>query len=202
MKKLTSLWIVLASVVGFLLFSALFLGVWDGVPQNTKVQLSRDRVEQRITDWIVERNPRATIKDFSGFPRALLEESSASGLDWRLLLAIADKESDMRPDAVSPKGAVGLFQIMPATAAIIAKSRGLEYAPPSKGSLGTLGDPRANLRFAVAYFKDQVDHFGVNERALRAYNRGPSTAREHWPADRYAEDIALKYVALSARLPR
>jgi len=36
--------------------------------------------------------------------------------------------------------------------------------------------------------------------ALRAYNRHPDRAREVWPEDRYAEDVALRYLTLVHRL--
>lgn len=184
---------------------------WVKNPATTRLE-HQDRVEQKIIDWIVERNPKATIKDFSGFPRLLLDESAKAGLDWRLLLAIADKESDMKADAASPKGAIGLFQIMPATAALIAGAKAMEYAPPVKGymdqklprpegSLGTLAEPKSNLRFAIVYYRDQVTKFGMGDKSLQAYNRGPARAREHWPGDRYAVDILSTYVAFAHKWP-
>jgi membrane-bound lytic murein transglycosylase F len=64
------------------------------------------------------------------------------GVDWRLMSAIAYGESNFRHDAVSPRGAVGLMQVMPR----IASSYGVEREQ--------LFDPATNIDVAVRLFKD------------------------------------------------
>jgi len=152
--------------------------------------------EARILSFIVERNPQATIKDFNSFPQVLLAESQSAGIDFRIIMAIIDKESQFNPRAIGKSGEVGLMQVMPSTAATIAKDLGLKWLPPSHNDLGTLGDPRLNIRIGISYLRDQMDKFGATPTALRAYNRGDVSAREYRPGDRYAEDVGLRLVSL------
>lgn len=156
--------------------------------------LASPTLEQAIEDWIVLKNPQATIKDFRGFPAVLLRVSKDAGLDFRLVLAICYKESELHPRAVSSKGAVGLCQIMPATAESVAKSAGL---PP-----GDLKNPAYNVTIAVLYFKDQVASFGMGRQALQAYNRGPAKAAQWWSTDQYAGEVALAYLRIHEEIPR
>ena len=80
------------------------------------------------------------------------------GLDPRLLAALVRAESGFRPEARSHAGAVGLTQLMPATA------RGLGVDPY---------DPIENLDGGARYLKSMLDRFGSTSSALAAYNAGP-----------------------------
>jgi hypothetical protein len=181
-----------------------------GLTQGQVAQEGLDRermaLEQKVIGVIVERNPQATIRDFGGFPRALLDVAEAARLDFRILLAIADKESGFRPDMVGRAGEIGLMQMLPATAEAVAKRLGLDYTPPVPGrngayaSLGSLADPTFNVRVGAEYLRWQIDRYGLNALALRAYNRNPDKATEHWPLDRYAEDVSLRYLVLAQAL--
>jgi len=161
-------------------------------------EATRAARESRVMSWIVETNPQATVKDFAGFPGYLIDVAESRGLDYRLLLAMAAHESGMRPDAVGARGEVGLWQVLPSTAAGIANSLKLDFRPPARGDLGSLRDPRVNALIAAEYFRQQVARFGQGPTALQAYNRGDARARAHWPRDRYAADVALAYLVLVA----
>ncbi len=166
--------------------------------------------EARILSWVVERYPDATIKDFLSFPAVLLDASERAGVDYRLILAMADKESGMNPRAVGRSGEVGLLQLLPSTAALVAKRLDdTSYESPvvSKDRngrphysfLGSLADPKVNVRYGIEYLRWQIQRFGMTPTAIRAYNRPPGRASESWPLDRYAEDVALNYFALVQR---
>ena len=75
-----------------------------------------------------------------------------------LALAVAQAESSLNPSAISPKGAIGLFQLMPATAA----SLGVD---PS--------DPTQNVQGGLAYLQQLYAQYGNWTQALEAYNWGP-----------------------------
>lgn len=86
-----------------------------------------------------------------------------AGLDalsfMQVFCALIEQESRFNPRAVSPKGAQGLGQLMPQTAAL------LEVEDPF--------DPEASLHGAARYFTDQLALFQNVELALAAYNAGP-----------------------------
>jgi len=76
-----------------------------------------------------------------------------------MLVAVAEVESGLRPDAVSPKGARGLLQLMPATAA----------------ELGLNPDhPPSNVLGGARYLRRMLDLFSSTTLALAAYHAGPT----------------------------
>jgi len=97
----------------------------------------------------------------SGVPYADLFNRAAAtyGVDASLLSAIARQESGYRPGAVSPAGAQGLMQLMPATA------RGLGVTDSF--------DPAQAVDGAARLVRDLLDRFGRTDLALAAYNAGP-----------------------------
>ncbi|MCZ2496284.1 transglycosylase SLT domain-containing protein [Xylophilus sp. Kf1] len=100
--------------------------------------------------------------------RQLREASLAAGLDFELLQALIAAESGFNAGAVSPRGAVGLMQLMPATArqyGVVADAR--------REVADKLVDPATNIRAGTRYLRYLVDLFpGRLELALAAYNAG------------------------------
>lgn len=86
------------------------------------------------------------------------------GVDPDLFLRLIGAESSFNPDAVSPKGAAGLAQLMPGTAAELG-------VDPT--------DPIQNLRGGARYLRQQLDEFGDPVLALAAYNAGPGSVRKY-----------------------
>lgn len=89
--------------------------------------------------------------------------ASRQGLDPRLLASLVWAESSFNSTAVSSAGAIGLTQLMPATAA------GLNVDP---------WDPQQNLMGGARFLGGQLDRFGSVELALAAYNAGPGRVEE------------------------
>jgi hypothetical protein len=89
--------------------------------------------------------------------------SQAHGVDPMLVRAVIEVESNYRPRARSPKGAMGLMQLMPATA------RAYNVRNPY--------DPKANIAAGVKHLKSLIDKWGV-ELALAAYNAGEGAVRK------------------------
>ena len=100
--------------------------------------------------------------------------ADANQLDMALLQAVIAAESGFDPSAVSPKGAVGLMQVMPATAQRygVASDRG--------GSVAVkLTDPRTNINTGARYLRDLVKLFpGQLELAVAAYNAGEGAVQK------------------------
>ena len=84
--------------------------------------------------------------------------ANARGLDPALVHAVIQAESAYRPDAVSPKGAVGLMQVMPATG--------------KRFGVNDLDVPESNLRAGTTYLRHLLDRFDNVPLALAAYNAG------------------------------
>lgn len=96
-------------------------------------------------------------------------------LDALLLAALVEVESRFLPDAVSPMGAVGLTQVMPATARWL-------------GVPGDLTDPDSNLDVGARYLSQLLTRFeGDLELALAAYNAGPTTVARYGGVPPYRE---------------
>ena len=93
------------------------------------------------------------------YRQAARDAASKYGIDPEMFLRLIQQESSFRPDVVSPKGAIGLGQLMPATA----KELGVDPT-----------DPMQNLEGAAKYLSQQLKRFGDPSLALAAYNAGPT----------------------------
>ena len=116
----------------------------------------------------------ATGSTLAGVPYANLFTQAASrhGVDASLLAAMASQESNFNASAVSPAGAQGLMQFMPATA------KGLGVNPL---------DPNSAIDGAARYLSSLTKQFGSTELALAAYNAGPGTVSRYGGIPPYPE---------------
>jgi soluble lytic murein transglycosylase len=91
-------------------------------------------------------------------------------IDPALALGIMRQESSFDVAALSPAGARGLMQLMPATAQEVAHRIGEPVSPA-----GLTTDPAQNMRLGTAYLRAMLDHFGgAVPLAVAAYNAGPN----------------------------
>jgi soluble lytic murein transglycosylase len=117
----------------------------------------------------------------------------AAGVDPDLLRAVVRKESAYRPEARSAAGALGLTQLLPATAARLGVLSGLALDPS-----GRLSDPETSVAVGAQYLGLLLERFQVEAAALSAYNAGPAQAAA-WaraqagqPLDEWVEAIPYK----------
>ncbi len=111
------------------------------------------------------------------FPKAYLslykKYASYSNVPISFLYGISRQESMLNPSIKSPVGAVGLMQLMPATAQMVSRKNNWPYS-------GThdLVIPENNIRLGSAYLRDMLDRFDNNRiLAAAAYNAGPNRIR-------------------------
>ena len=118
--------------------------------------------------------PAASGGALAGVPYADLFTRAGAryGVDASLLAAVASKESSFNASAVSPSGAQGLMQFMPATA---------------KGLGVNALDPTSAIDGAARYQSSLGKQFGSTELALAAYNAGPGTVSRYGGIPPYAE---------------
>ena len=130
------------------------------------------------------------------FPTAFAELFNHAALTYgvpeHLAIGVARRESAFWTEARSPVGALGLMQIMPKTAEIVAGKLGLDPPSPER-----LTEPEFNIRLGTAYLGQLLQEFDGNRvLALAAYNAGPSRARA-WqknklPVDAWIESIPFR----------
>jgi len=98
----------------------------------------------------------------------------AYGVDPALVRAVMRNESGFNPGAVSPKGAQGLMQLMPGTAALM--------------GVRDPFDPEQNIAGGVGYLRRCLDRFGHNvPLAVAAYNAGPEAVAKYCTIPPYQE---------------
>lgn len=137
----------------------------------------------RLPATVVAAPPRA-LTGTAGDPLvpALLAAGWANGVDPALLRAVIAVESGARADAVSPRGARGLMQLMPATA----RAAGVSDA-------AHLFDPEINIATGARHLRQLYDRFGSVPLALAAYNAGAGAVARHGRVPPYRE--TTEYVA-------
>jgi soluble lytic murein transglycosylase-like protein len=127
-------------------------------PSGDVVELSGS-VEERLRELQNAKN-RSSRSAGSSWQQEILQASRESGLPPELLRAMMQVESGGNPRAVSPKGAMGLMQLMPGTARLM--------------GVDDPYDPEENLQGGAAYMARMMKKYGDDqELALAAYNAGP-----------------------------
>ncbi len=116
--------------------------------------------------------------------------SRLSGLPPELVYGVMRQESLYRPDAVSSAGAMGLLQLLPATARSTAK----RWKRPEPARADLL-DPAVNAPLGAAHLKELQDRFGGQlPIALAGYNAGPNAALRWLPDAPLAADIWIENI--------
>jgi soluble lytic murein transglycosylase len=112
------------------------------------------------------------------------------GIQEGLIYALIRAESSFSPTALSPVGAVGLMQLMPATAASVSNGGKGEF------DAGTLTSPKTNIRYGVKHLRDLLALYkGDRILAVAAYNAGAGNVNRwrktfgHLRKDEFVENI-------------
>jgi peptidoglycan DL-endopeptidase CwlO len=143
--------------------------------ESVKVQdVGNPTVIRRVLPQQATTAPASAGAALAGVPYADLFSRAASryGVDASLLAAMANQESGFDSQAVSPAGAQGLMQFMPATA----KDLGVNPL-----------DPNSAIDGAARYLSSLTRQFGSTDLALAAYNAGPGTVSSHGGIPPYSE---------------
>jgi len=143
-------------------------------------------------------NPHLQVHQSLAYARSLLADSRRTKLDPNLIMALVTVESAWRPTAISNKGARGLGQLMPRTAAKLGVNP---------------RDPAQNLRGASAYLRLMINRFasrGVNglRDAIGAYNAGPLAVEQYrgippyYETQHYVKKVIAQWHSLSVRVAK
>lgn len=150
---------------------------------NSQLSVLDGRAAQQYSNSVRLQPPRVEVPPLSGSPAyngrytgPLLNVARAAARQHRipedLFLRLVQQESGWNPSARSHKGAMGLAQLMPATA------RALGVNP---------NDPVQNLEGGARYLRTQYETFGTWRLALAAYNAGPGAVERYNGVPPYKE---------------
>lgn len=182
----------------------------SGLPTDRKAEHRKawERMAQIAhLNRMLESRPEEVLRDLGADPR-MLSPTSQFGL---LRNALIQQESGGDASAISPKGAVGLMQVMPNTAREIARELGDEGFDQSWSDsfvVAYLSNPVVNQRYGDHYLRKQIRAFGRTgglEAALIAYNGGPERAKK-WIESGFDDSVLPAetrkyYKAIMSRLP-
>ena len=90
------------------------------------------------------------------------------GVDYEMVKAVIQTESNWNHKAVSTSGAIGLMQVLPSTAMS-------EFKTPKKD----LYDPYVNVTVGIKYLSELNEHFDDMESTLTAYSHGPTVTKKY-----------------------
>jgi soluble lytic murein transglycosylase-like protein len=168
---------------------------WRDAKGNLVLSNRRPAASTELASYAVPRAQglRATRSVAAERARAyddlIVEHSRTYNVRADLVRAVMQVESAFNPSARSPKGAMGLMQLMPATA----KQYGVRNA----------FNPAENVRAGVAYLRELLDRYQNNEElALAAYNAGPGAVDKHGqsvPPYRETQDYVAQINKMAAR---
>lgn len=125
------------------------------------------------------------------FPIKYEEEISYAsekyGVEEAVIYSMINIESHFNKNALSNKGAVGLMQVMPSTAEMVAEQLSIEEFD--------LIFPQENIEIGTAYFASLLKRFENLETALCAYNAGPTNVASWLKNEEYSQDReSLSYI--------
>lgn len=144
---------------------------------NAVEVIDRIRPKELVMINAILRSHRPDISESESWrlSEIILEESAKRQLDPLLVTALIQVESGFRSAVVSPMGARGMMQIMPATGKFLAEAVAGEYGfQLAAFTPESLDDPVLNLRLGIYYLHDLTKQFQHLNLALTAYNFGPA----------------------------
>jgi len=126
------------------------------------------------SNWSRSRLGRTDGARRKAFDNIIRDAAQRHQVDTALVKAVIRAESDFVPRAVSPKGALGLMQLMPATARL--------------HNVWRVFEPRENVEGGVTHLRYLLDRYGGNLKlALAAYNAGEKAVDAHGGVPPYPE---------------
>jgi hypothetical protein len=168
-----------AALAGTFVLGAMLASGPDSAASSSQLREKLDRTELRLSarqgelalvrmevsrlNSIIDHSRRYKIP--ADLAASIYDISLSEGIDPKIAFALVSVESDFLRKAVSHKGAVGLTQVMPATAKIL---------DPTVGH-SDLFDRETNLRLGFRFLREMLTYYkGDLNLALTAYNRGPT----------------------------
>jgi soluble lytic murein transglycosylase-like protein len=173
-------------ILVWMILAASPLRAADAAPSVPKTLVVRvdPRTGKLVRREVVARAPAAIAP--ARISQLVDQTARAHDVDPLLVHSIIQVESNYNPNAVSPKGAEGLMQLMPPTARML--------------GVGNSFDPGENIEAGVKYLKQLQDLYKDDRLALAAYNAGPGSVEKFkrtvppYPeTQKYVESVGKRY---------
>ena len=161
----------------------------------------RDMIIRQITQHLKLKNAKMPENQLHLTANTLYEASREHDVDYRLVLAIMEAESNYDHEAVSSRGARGIMQIRPILAEFLSKDVGIKLAAEED-----LHEPDYNIKRGVYYLAKLDKDFNNLKQVIYAYNVGHNRAREEraknpTPNTRYVKEVMKQYRDNLSRFP-
>jgi soluble lytic murein transglycosylase len=158
------------------------------------------RAVEMIAAYLTEKNAHIPDEELRDVARTMYDASRRYAVDYRLVLAVMDAESNFRQNVVSDAGAIGIMQVKPIVAREFSEEVGIPY------ERDVLHCPHANVRFGVYYLSWLSRHYDNDYAILYAYNVGYTRARQNMqrssePKTGYTRKVMEEYERNRSRLP-
>lgn len=158
------------------------------------------RAVELIAAHLAEKNALIPDEELREVARTMYDASRRYSVDYRLVLAVMDAESNFRHDVVSDAGAIGIMQVKRVVAREFSEEVGIPY------ERDVLRCPHANVRFGVYYLSWLSRHYDNDYAILYAYNVGYTRARQNMqrssePKTGYTRKVMEEYERNRTRLP-
>jgi len=157
-------------------YTGLYISTDAEVPANAYFDRAESDYNRGLAQYIVSRNSEISIDKATMMVFLFRHEAKVNDVDEILLMAMAQKESTFRTDAVGGT-AIGLMQITVGTASRHGISKSQLY------------DPHTNIEFGAKYISDKLEHYDDKVLALTAYNAGGAAISRGSYTTRYAGRI-------------
>ena len=150
--------------------------------KSASYMLLRDKYSRKAAKAKVYRKLRSVGK-LSEYKELIQQLSESSGIDWRLVASLAYQESKFNPDAVSPGGAMGMMQLVRATARLYKVNDPFDARQNLQGGIKLLmqldrefsdiEDDEQRMWFIVASYNCGAGHIQDARKLAKKYNRDP-----------------------------
>ncbi len=162
-------------------------------PESAAGLAAKDKANSKIQAYF------DVSPSFKAVRHHMRDAAKTHRIDFELLQALIVAESGFDPLAVSPKGAIGLMQLMPDTA----KRFGVN-ADKSKSVEQKLRDPKTNINAGAKYLRTLINMFpGQMELAIASYNAGEGAVQKYCnkippykETQNYVKTVVQTYLAL------
>jgi len=195
----------LFSVLSCLVIISLIYSNFPGSEAKCEEIKSDESAIQQVVQHLQDKRVTLGDEDLQVVAETICSESQYNNVDYRLVLAVIEVESNYKHDAISRHGARGLMQLKPSTAQEVAQKTDMSYSGSSD-----LFEPVKNIQIGVHFLSKLIDDFKSIQKALYAYNFGPNRAKrkiaklpinDKEPHSQYTKRVMLAFQNNMSTLP-